>query len=65
MSVGSGTKREGSSKLKGQAPYYTPPPPPPQKVPESTTVAALGLFALGALRILKKKALVPASMTVS
>lgn len=65
MSVGSGTKREESSKLKGQAPYYTAPPPPPKKVPEPTTVAALGLFALGALRVAKKKALVPASMTVS
>ncbi|MCC5652241.1 hypothetical protein LC609_20935 [Nostoc sp. XA013] len=65
MSVGSGTKREESSKLKGQAPYYTPPKPPTQKVPEHTTVAALGLFALGALKVAKKKALVPASITVS
>ena len=65
MSVGSGKNREGSSKLKGQAPYYTPPPPPPKKVPEPGTVAALGLFAVGALRVAKKKPLVPASMTVS
>ncbi len=65
MSVGSGSDREESSKLKGQAPYYTPPKPPTQKVPEPTTVAALGLFALGALKVTKKKALVPASITVS
>jgi hypothetical protein len=65
MSVGSGTKREGSSKLKGEAPYYTPPPPPPKKVPEPTTLVALGIFAVGALRVAKKKPLVPASMTVS
>ncbi|MBW4423489.1 MAG: PEP-CTERM sorting domain-containing protein [Nostoc desertorum CM1-VF14] len=66
MSVGSGDTRGGSSKLEGQAPYYnyTPPQPPPKKVPEPTTVAALGLFALGALRVAKKKALVPASITV-
>ncbi|MBD2725061.1 PEP-CTERM sorting domain-containing protein [Nostoc sp. FACHB-892] len=55
MSVGSGTKREESSKLKGQAPYYTPPKPPTQKVPEPTTLAALGLFALGALKVAKKR----------
>ncbi len=65
MSVGSGSNRNGSSKLKGQAPYYTPPPPPPKKVPEPTTIAALGIFALGALRVAKKKALVSVSMTVS
>ncbi|WP_370684456.1 PEP-CTERM sorting domain-containing protein [Nostoc sp. KVJ20] len=65
MSVGSGNNRNGSSKLKGQAPYYTPPPPPPKKVPEPTTVVALGLFAVGALRIAKKKPLVSASMTVA
>lgn len=65
MSVGSGNNRGGSSKLKGQAPYYTPPPPPPKKVPEPGTVAALGLFALGALKVAKKKALAPTSMTVS
>ncbi|MBD2561625.1 MULTISPECIES: hypothetical protein [Nostoc] len=65
MSVGSGNNREDSSKLKGQAPYYTPPPPPPQKVPEPATVSALGLFALGALRVAKKKSLVSASITVA
>lgn len=65
MSVGSGNSREDSSKLKGQAPYYTPPPPPPKKVPEPGTVAALGLFALGALKVAKKKALAPNSITVS
>ncbi|MFN6518522.1 MAG: PEP-CTERM sorting domain-containing protein [Nostoc sp. CreGUA01] len=65
MSVGSGNNRNGSSKLKGQAPYYTPPPPPPKKVPEPATVAALGLFALGALKVAKKKPLAPASITVS
>jgi hypothetical protein len=57
MSVGSGTKRGDSSKLKGQAPYYIAPPPPPKKVPEPTTVVALGLFAVGALRVAKKKPL--------
>uniref|UniRef100_A0A8J6ZTJ4 PEP-CTERM protein-sorting domain-containing protein n=2 Tax=Desmonostoc muscorum TaxID=1179 RepID=A0A8J6ZTJ4_DESMC len=65
MSVGSGNNRNGSSKLKGQAPYYTPPPPPPVKVPEPATVAALGLFALGGLKVAKKKAQVPTAMTVS
>jgi hypothetical protein len=55
MSVGSGNSRGGSSKLKGQAPYYTPPKPPTQKVPEPTTLAALGLFALGALKVAKKR----------
>ncbi len=65
MSVGSGNNRNGSSKLKGQAPYYTPPPPPPVKVPEPGTIAALGLFALGGLKVAKKKAQVPIAMTVS
>ncbi len=65
MSVGSETKREGSSKLKGEAPYYTPPPPPPKKVPEPTTAVAFGLFAVGALRVAKKKPLVLASITVA
>ncbi|MFN6470347.1 MAG: hypothetical protein RMY36_011810 [Nostoc sp. SerVER01] len=65
MSVGSGNNRNGSSKLKGQAPYYTPPPPPPAKVPEPTTTVALGLFALGALRVAKKKTQTLASITVS
>lgn len=58
MSVGSGSNRNGSSKLKGQAPFYTPPAPSPKKVPEPTTAAALGLFAVGALRVAKKKSLV-------
>jgi hypothetical protein len=57
MSVGSKTKREDSSKLKGQAPYYIAPPSPPKKVPEPTTVVALGLFAVGALTVAKKKPL--------
>ncbi|MEH2372105.1 hypothetical protein [Nostoc sp.] len=61
MSVGSGSNREGSSKLKGQALYYAPPPPPPKKVPEPGAVAALGLFAVGALRVAKKKPLMPVS----
>lgn len=65
MSVGSATKREDSSKLKGQAPYYTPPPLPPKQVPEPTTVVALGLFAVGALKVAKKKPLVSASITVA
>ncbi|MDZ8237409.1 MAG: hypothetical protein RMZ69_09600 [Nostoc sp. ChiQUE01a] len=64
MSVGSGNNRNGSSKLKGQAPYYTPPPPPPAKVPEPTTTVALGLFALGGLKVAKKKTQAPASITV-
>ncbi|MBG1271545.1 hypothetical protein [Nostoc sp. WHI] len=64
MSVGSGNNREESSKLKGEAPFYTPPPPPPKKVPEPTTAAALGLFAVGALRVAKKKPLMSVS-TVS
>ncbi|MEH2144582.1 PEP-CTERM sorting domain-containing protein [Nostoc sp.] len=65
MSVGSGSNRNESSKLKGQAPYYTPPPPPPKQVPEPTTVVALGLFAVGALKVAKKKPLVSALMTVA
>ncbi|MBW4616982.1 MAG: hypothetical protein KME21_27815 [Desmonostoc vinosum HA7617-LM4] len=59
MSVGSGNNRNGSSKLKGQASYYTPPPPPPKKVPEPTTTVALALFALSTLKVVKKKSLVP------
>ncbi|MEH2358066.1 exosortase-dependent surface protein XDP2 [Nostoc sp.] len=39
-------------------PYYQAPPPPPKKVPEPNTAAALGLFAVGALRVVKKKSLV-------
>ncbi|MBN3897059.1 MAG: PEP-CTERM sorting domain-containing protein [Nostoc sp. NOS(2021)] len=38
--------------------YYIAPPPPPKRVPESGTTAALGLFAVGALRVAKKKSLV-------
>ncbi|WP_414568241.1 hypothetical protein [Nostoc sp. CCY 9925] len=65
MSVGSATSREDSSKLKGTAPYYVPSPPPPAKVPEPTTTVALGLFALGGLKVAKKKTQAPASITVS
>ncbi|MBE9038213.1 hypothetical protein [aff. Roholtiella sp. LEGE 12411] len=54
MSVGSGNSRGGSSKLKGQATYYTPTPPPPKKVPEPSTAEAIGLFAVGVLRLTKK-----------
>ena len=41
-------------------PYYQAPPSPPKKVPEPNTAAALGLFAVGALRVVKKKSLVTA-----
>ncbi len=34
--------------------YYVSPPPPPQKVPEPTTTAALGVFVVGSLRLMKK-----------
>ncbi|MBC6432041.1 PEP-CTERM sorting domain-containing protein [Nostoc sp. HG1] len=40
--------------------YYIAPPPPPKRVPESSATVALGLFALGALRVAKKKPLVSA-----
>ncbi|MDZ8223725.1 MULTISPECIES: XDD4 family exosortase-dependent surface protein [unclassified Nostoc] len=40
--------------------YYIAPPPPPKRVPESNATVALGLFALGALRVAKKKPLVSA-----
>ncbi|WP_373525544.1 exosortase-dependent surface protein XDP2 [Nostoc sp.] len=40
--------------------YYQAPPSPPKKVPEPATAAALGLFAVGALRVVKKKFLVTA-----
>ncbi|MCC5603988.1 XDD4 family exosortase-dependent surface protein [Nostoc favosum] len=40
--------------------YYIAPPPPPKKVPESGATVALGLFALGALRVAKKQPLVSA-----
>jgi hypothetical protein len=39
----------------GSTSYYTPPTPPPAKVPEPGTAAALGLFALGGWRFLKKR----------
>ncbi|MEH2192365.1 MAG: exosortase-dependent surface protein XDP2 [Nostoc sp.] len=39
-------------------PYYQAPPPAPKKVPEPNTAVALGLFAIGALRVVKKKSLV-------
>ncbi len=39
-------------------PYYQAPPAPPKRVPEPNTAAALGLFAVGALRVVKKKSLV-------
>ncbi|MEH2358593.1 XDD4 family exosortase-dependent surface protein [Nostoc sp.] len=38
--------------------YYIAPPPPPKKVPEPSATVAFGLFALGALRVAKKKPLV-------
>jgi hypothetical protein len=41
----------------GQGKYYQAPPPPPKKVPEPSTTAALGLFAVGGLKALKKKTL--------
>ncbi|MCC5656612.1 PEP-CTERM sorting domain-containing protein [Nostoc sp. XA010] len=40
--------------------YYIAPPAPPKRVPESSATVALGLFALGALRVAKKKPLVSA-----
>ncbi|MEH2432806.1 MAG: XDD4 family exosortase-dependent surface protein [Nostoc sp.] len=40
--------------------YYIAPPPPPKRVPESSATVALGLFALGALMVAKKKPLVSA-----
>lgn len=41
-------------------PYYVAPLPPPNKVPEPSTAVALGLFAVGTLRIVKKKSLLAA-----
>ena len=38
--------------------YYIAPPPPPKKVPEPSATVALGLFAVGVLRVAKKKPLV-------
>lgn len=37
--------------------YYIAPPPPPQKVPEPSAAVALGLFAIGGVRVVKKKSL--------
>lgn len=37
--------------------YYIAPPPPPQKVPEPSAAVALGLFAIGGFRVVKKKSL--------
>ncbi|MDF5734780.1 MAG: XDD4 family exosortase-dependent surface protein [Nostoc sp.] len=38
--------------------YYIAPPPPPRTVPDPSATVALGLFAVGALRVAKKKPLV-------
>ncbi|MEH2297335.1 XDD4 family exosortase-dependent surface protein [Nostoc sp.] len=38
--------------------YYIAPPPPPKKVPDPSATVALSLFAVGALRVAKKKPLV-------
>ncbi|MFN6488101.1 MULTISPECIES: XDD4 family exosortase-dependent surface protein [unclassified Nostoc] len=40
--------------------YYIAPPPPPKKVPEPSATVALGLFAVGALKVAKKKSLISA-----
>ncbi|OUL34888.1 XDD4 family exosortase-dependent surface protein [Nostoc sp. 106C] len=53
-----GTALNEPSITKNQGTYYTSPPPPPQQVPEPATNAALGLLAVSALKVLKKKALV-------
>lgn len=53
-----GTNLSEPSIIKAEGTYYSPPPPLPKKVPESGTTAALGLFAVGALRVVKKKSLV-------
>ncbi|MBD2625356.1 XDD4 family exosortase-dependent surface protein [Trichormus variabilis] len=37
--------------------YYIAPPPPPKKVPEPSAAVALGLFAIGGVRVVKKKSL--------
>ncbi|OYD99413.1 hypothetical protein CDG77_01750 [Nostoc sp. 'Peltigera membranacea cyanobiont' 213] len=42
----------------GQGKYYKSKEPSPRRVPEPGTSGALGLFAVGALRLLKKKPLV-------
>jgi hypothetical protein len=38
--------------------YYIAPPPPPKRVPEPGATVALGLFAVGVLKVAKKKPLV-------
>ncbi|OUL24123.1 hypothetical protein BV372_29200 [Nostoc sp. T09] len=53
-----GTNLSEPSLTKNQGTYFTPPPPPPKQVPEPTTTAALGLLAVSALKVLKKKPLV-------
>ncbi len=53
-----GTDLKEPSIIKAQGSYYSPPPPPPKKVPEPGITGALGLFAVGALRVVKKKSLV-------
>ncbi|OUL30576.1 hypothetical protein BV378_03590 [Nostoc sp. RF31YmG] len=53
-----GTALNEPSITKNQGTYFTPPPPPPKQVPESSTTAALGLLAVSALKVLKKKPLV-------
>jgi hypothetical protein len=52
-----GTNLSEPSITKSQGTYYTP-PPPVKRVPEPTTTAALGLLAVSAVKILKKKRLV-------
>jgi hypothetical protein len=54
QSVGQETNREGSSKLEGKIPPLLS-PPPVKEIPEPSTTAAIGLFALSALGFLKKK----------
>ena len=53
-----GTNLSEPSFTQNQGTYYTPPPPPPKKVPEPSTTAALGLLAVSAVKVLKKKRLV-------
>ncbi|MEH2163660.1 MAG: XDD4 family exosortase-dependent surface protein [Nostoc sp.] len=52
-----GTDLKEPSIIKAQGSYYSPPPPTPKKVPEPGTTAALSLFAVGALRGVRKKSL--------
>ena len=40
--------------------YYIAPPPPPKKVPEPSATVTLALFAVGGLKVAKKKPLVSA-----